>query len=528
MYPLVILTALLAIIVRWVEKFVSRRRLAKKLGCSSPVKIPSSEALKTIAKANREGKGRWRFITPLFEKYGDTWMFRPPPYTRRVLFTVAPENLRAMMSSQFGDYGTGKRVHQLRPLFGEGIFTASGQVWAHARTELKPQFSKDNISQLQMLEGHVPELVEAIRQSNGKPINAQELCYRYTIDSAMDFLVGERMGAMEAYLKNPENEFVQSSEQQIDWKADYPVESPEGKKRFCQAFEIAQKHTHLRAANYDTYWLLPQGDLPMAVAELQRHGEYYVEKALRASDQEKMARPNTFLYQAALTNRNKKFLRDQFLSLLLAARDTTTAWLTWTFYYLSHHPKEVAKLRNAIIEHFGPGTADDVEAITLDKLRDCDYLKAVIQETLRLSPSVPMNYRVANHDTTLPKGGGPKGDQPIFVAKGELIYFGPYYLHRRKEAYGEDALVWNPERWEKRKPRAWEYLPFSGGPRVCMGQQYATTEASYFLVRLLQNFSNITPAPGTKEYNYEDGHRDLTFKRLNGLFQEGKVPVCIT
>jgi len=63
-------------------------------------------------------------------------------------------------------------------------------------------------------------------------------------------------------------------------------------------------------------------------------------------------------------------------------------------------------------------------------------------------------------------------------------------MHRRKDLWGEDADVWRPERWLGRRP-GWEYLPFNGGPRICIGQQFALTEAGYVTVRLLQKYDQI-------------------------------------
>ena len=65
-------------------------------------------------------------------------------------------------------------------------------------------------------------------------------------------------------------------------------------------------------------------------------------------------------------------------------------------------------------------------------------------------------------------------------------------MHRRKDLWGEDAAEFKPERWEQRIP-SWQYIPFLGGPRICLGQQFALTEASYLLVRLLQEFDIIEP-----------------------------------
>jgi cytochrome P450 len=70
-------------------------------------------------------------------------------------------------------------------------------------------------------------------------------------------------------------------------------------------------------------------------------------------------------------------------------------------------------------------------------------------------------------------------------------------MHRRTDIYGPDADVFDPTRWlENEHPSAplrpgWGYLPFSGGPRICVGQQFALTEASYVVVRLLQAFKEI-------------------------------------
>lgn len=65
-----------------------------------------------------------------------------------------------------------------------------------------------------------------------------------------------------------------------------------------------------------------------------------------------------------------------------------------------------------------------------------------------------------------------------------------YSMHRLPEVFGNDALEFKPERWENLRP-GWAYLPFNGGPRVCIGQQFALTEAGYTIVRILQEFEGL-------------------------------------
>jgi cytochrome P450 len=117
-------------------------------------------------------------------------------------------------------------------------------------------------------------------------------------------------------------------------------------------------------------------------------------------------------------------------------------------------------------------------------------------EALRLFPSVPGNARYANKATTIPVGGGPDGKSPVFIPKGGVVAYSTYSMHRRKDLYGEDAEEYNPDRWETLRV-GWEYLPFNGGPRICVGQQFALTEAGYTIVRLLQNFEKIESRDST-------------------------------
>lgn len=65
-----------------------------------------------------------------------------------------------------------------------------------------------------------------------------------------------------------------------------------------------------------------------------------------------------------------------------------------------------------------------------------------------------------------------------------------HLMHRRKDIWGSDAEVFKPERWETRRP-GWDYLPFNGGPRICIGQQFALTEVGYVVIRLMQRIDNI-------------------------------------
>lgn len=178
------------------------------------------------------------------------------------------------------------------------------------------------------------------------------------------------------------------------------------------------------------------------------------------------------------------------------------------------HPHVLAKLRTEIesvveLESNAPQP-------TRDDLRKMPYLAIVLKEVLRLYPSVPVNSRAAIRTTTLPVGGGPTGESPILVRKGEAVGYCVYAMHRRKDLYGEDALVFRPERWEddKLKNIGYGYLPFNGGPRICLGQEFAMLEAGYTIVRMLQRFPVMHLPEG--EHVEEVGKETLTLVVASG------------
>ena len=194
------------------------------------------------------------------------------------------------------------------------------------------------------------------------------------------------------------------------------------------------------------------------------------QKTHESEAQQYSASRYVFLHELVSQTSNKIKIRSELLNILLAGRDTTASLLTSVWFMLANRPDVWRQLQREIDESLDVG-----ERPTFEKLKDMKYLRAVLNESLRLYPVVAENDRQADVDTVLPVGGGEDGKAPAFVAKGQIVHWNLYTMHRRKDLYGEDADDFKPERWldqgEKKGLRVgWEYLPFNGGPRICIGR----------------------------------------------------------
>lgn len=394
--------------------------------------------------------------------------------------TIEPENIKTILATSFKDFDLGPIRHaSFNPLLGDGIFTLDGAAWEHSRALLKPQFSREQVSDLESLEVHIQRLISCIEEA-GESVDLQPLFYRLTLDSATEFLLGESVDS----LLLSGNDITGA-----------PKSSQNGKLDFGDAFNTAQHYLMIRARMLGFYWLINSKKFRDAIKSCHQFIDHFVDLALHPEKNQKKTDTGKkrYIFLDAITedNRNPKHLRDQLLNILVAGRDTTASSLGFTFLLLAKHPRVFNKLRGEIIDAFGTGKDGNGKQPTFSSLKEVTYLRYVLNEALRLYPAVPLNSRFANKNTVLPVGGGPDGLSPVFVPKGRRVDYAVKALHLRKDIYGEDAAEFRPERWGEGRGRGWEYLPFNGGPRICLGQQYALTEASYTVTRLLQKYDRI-------------------------------------
>ncbi len=363
------------------------------------------------------------------------------------------------------------------------------------------------MSDLELEAKHVENLMLCLPTSAQRgnwtdQVDLQELFFRFSLDSSTEYLFGATVGSQLRHLRGAQN----SEPDGID---------------FATQFDKAMQGTYQRLMFRSLgKYVWPSG-FKQACDDCHKYVDKYVKQQLERLREKPEGDPDQkkdkYLFFDALAADVKDPLqiRSQLLNILLAGRDTTASLLAWIFYTLARDPARYEKLRRIVLADFGDYSSAD--RLTFESLKGCSYLQHVINETLRLYPIVPLNRKHAVRDTTLPRGGGPDGMSKIFVPKGSDVGFSLYDMHRRQGHMGGKTLEeFVPERWEGKKggmgiparecylvsalsqplPRCRSrtdvrYAKFNGGPRICLGQQFALTKTAYMTVRLVQRFDKV-------------------------------------
>jgi len=174
----------------------------------------------------------------------------------------------------------------------------------------------------------------------------------------------------------------------------------------------------------------------------------------------------------------ESYLRDIILNIIIAGRDTTAQTLTWCFYLLSQNERVLQKLLDELAEQLGG--ADP----TYDNVKNLKYIQAVIDETLRLYPPVPIDPKMALNDDVLPNG--------FVIKKGFIVEWNQWVMGRHPD-FWDCPTEMRPERWfgdngGKPVPHGNQppFIPFQFGPRTCIGIQFAYLEIKVVLCSVLQ------------------------------------------
>ena len=185
-------------------------------------------------------------------------------------------------------------------------------------------------------------------------------------------------------------------------------------------------------------------------------------------------------------------LRDDLLSMLVAGHETTASVLTWTVYLLCQNPEAMATAQAEVDSVLG-----DEPSPSISQYPSLRYLTRCVSESMRLYPHPPVLLRRARVAATLPPGNWP-------VPPGQDVMISVFNIHHSPAVWGPTAEEFNPLRFgplEDPHPTEvstdYKFIPFSGGPRKCVGDQFAVMEAVSALAVLLKRF-DVSLTPGQK------------------------------
>ncbi|EAU87478.1 cytochrome P450 monooxygenase pc-3 [Coprinopsis cinerea okayama7 len=412
------------------------------------------------------------------------------------IFTICPEHLKTILATDFSSHVKGPQfIRNMGSVLGSGVFNSDGEMWKFHRSITRPVFTRDRISDFDIFDHHTDIALQKLKERlrEGYAVDFQDLMARFTLDTATQFLFGNCVNSLDAGLPYPAKFGLTVHQTLSGKKAD----------DFARAFMEAQE----AIANRERVgWIWPLFEFwkdkteepmktvrafidPIVKEAIANRATQSLEE--KTSGEKEIQDGQTLLDYLVNVTQDPTILRDEILNIMIAGRDTTAATLTFCIYLLSQHPDVFQRLRTEVLEKVGPSRRPN-----FDDLRDMRYLRAVLNETLRLFPIVPFNVRETANETVWPSPD--PNEQALYIPPGTKITYSVFMMQRRTDLWGLDAEEFDPDRFidERLKKylikNSFIFLPFNAGPRICLGQQYAYNEMSFMLIRLAQQFSSIS------------------------------------
>ncbi|KAI9687653.1 MAG: hypothetical protein M1820_010424 [Bogoriella megaspora] len=464
--------------------FIRNRR---RTGCYMARKYPHSEPFlgydlyrkRRRALANGDTQDLY---TSDFNRLGKTW--QETFLGQRIINTMDAVNHQYIHALGFEDFGKSpQRAKLSAQVLGNGIFIAEGSQWKHSRSIIKPIFAKAEVENMTMMAKHVDRFL-ALVPRDSSDFDIQPMLKKLFLDFSTEFLFGESVNAQTPEGAATGENFLRSlDETLLGWN----------KRR--QAGLLSFRYT------FDKSWAKAYTQLYSFIdARVNRALELTSCSANGKVESRIRNQPGRYvlLHELVKDNQDPISLRFELINVFLPSRDTTAALLSNTFFQLARHPKYWKQLRESALSL--PINPADPSSLSFSTLKSLLPFRYVIYETLRTLGPAGRIFRTARRDTTLPRGGGPDGRAPVFVARGTTVCSLTYHIHHDRDIWGNDADDFRPERWEEGPKGGWEFVPFLGGPRICPAQQQVLIQATYLLLRMVSEFEWIENRDEIWEY----------------------------
>ncbi len=357
--------------------------------------------------------------------------------------------IQHLLIENIGNYRrTSATIRILRPIIGDGLFLSEGEDWRHQRRTIAPALAPRVMPMLaRHVVGAAAETVTRLTSTTG-PVDILATTQFLALEIAARSMFSLEMQQYGAALRREIGRYAQTLARPYLLDLMLPVTIPTPRDLARARFRAGWLHLmdEIMAARLGA----PESDTPRDLFDL-----------LRAARD-----PQT---GAAFSHAQ---LRDQMATMIVAGHETTALALFWAIYLLASAPAEQERVAEEVqtIE-FMPDNATEV----LGKL---PYTRAVVSEALRLYPPAFAITRAAIEPDRI---GG------VEVPRGALVMVAPFVLHRHVRLW-RNPDAFEPARFlgDAEPAHRFAYLPFGVGPRVCVGAQFALTEAVLVLAMLIK------------------------------------------
>jgi cytochrome P450 len=412
---------------------------------------------------------RWLGLAPRFDVMA-TLEKGPLCYTRllgkRIYFVNDAEYVKRILLDNLANYPKSITYrNNLRPFLGDGLLISEGDFWKRQRRLAQPAF---HLRRLKALAGAMAERAAAMAAGwrHGEVIDVMAAMNAVTMEIVATTLFGADVSA------------------DIDEVAQAMavLQEETGRISATAFFELPEFLTRPRSAPFREAVATLDRIVGRIVAARRAQGggatslrDDLLSMLLEARDEET---------GEGMTDRQ---LRDELVTLFLAGHETTAIALTWSFHLLGQTPRAEAVLQAEVDSVLNAGHAPRA-APSFDDLEKLPYARMVAEEAMRLYPPAYVFSRRAAAEDML---------GPYRMPAGAHIVISPYALHRRADYWPEPDAFW-PERFapEARTDRPkLAYLPFGGGPRICIGNSFAMMEHAIVLAAVVSKW-RLESIPG--------------------------------
>ena len=403
-------------------------------------------------------KGPLQFFQNLERKYPGLCKLRFVPI--HAVLVTDPELIKEVLTLPQEKIKKGTHYLELKHVLGNGLVTSERESWFKYRRLVQPAFYKKTIvGFIDVMQKHAETVVKDFRDKS--TLSMFEISDYFTSSVLVESMFSKDLSS-----NNP---------------------------KFATSFAFLNTWTNKRIQNIiNLPPSFPSAANRRFTRELKKLDDFFFELIKKRNEEIGEHHDLLQLFietedQDSKERMNNVEVRDELVTILAAGTETTAITISWMFYLLGKHPEIQQKIKAELNEKVGDGD------LNFEKITQLTYLRAVLSETLRMYPAIWALSRQTRQAITL---GG------YAIGKSWDLIISPYVMHRSEHFWSHpDDFI--PERFltdDLKSMHKYAYMPFGGGPRICVGEHFAILEIMVLMANLfskgsLQTDPNITLIP---------------------------------